>query len=92
VYVDNGRLTGPTEFLSWQAGRAYGTGCTRRGVQDALRKRTSPSETPGPWACTVTHMDGGKVCSMVLQEKWDKTKRLVAEMEEMVAQDRLPLT
>ena len=29
---------------------------------------------------------------MVSQEKWDKTKRLIAELEEMVALDCLPLT
>jgi hypothetical protein len=92
VYVDDGRATGPTELLAWQTGRAYGAGCTRRGVQNALQKRTSPSQTPGPWAGTVTHTDGGKVCGMVLQEKWDKTKRLIAELEEMVARDCLPLT
>ncbi len=28
VYVNDGRPTGPTEFLSWQAGQAYGAGCT----------------------------------------------------------------
>jgi hypothetical protein len=32
VYVDDGRLTGITEVPTWQAGQAYGTGCTRRGV------------------------------------------------------------
>jgi hypothetical protein len=79
VYVDDGRPTGPMEFLTWQAGRAYDAGCTRRGVQDASRKRTSPSQTPGPWAGTVTHTDGGEVCGMVSQEKWDKTKRLIGD-------------
>ena len=29
---------------------------------------------------------------MVLQEKWDKTKCLIAKLEEMVALDCLPLT
>ncbi len=47
---------------------------------------------PGPWVGTVTHSDGGKVCSMVLQEERDKTKRLIAELKEMVTQDCLPLT
>ena len=91
VYVDDGRLTGPTEFLSWQAGQAYGARCTRRGVQDALRKQTPPSLTPGPWAGTVTHTDGCRVSGMVSQEKWDKTKRLIQEMVVMVEQDCLPL-
>ncbi len=91
VYVDNGRPTGPTEFLTWQAGRAYGAGCTRRGVQDASRKRTSPSHTPGPWAGTVTHTDKGRLSGMVSQEKWDRTKHLIQEMGEMVAGDHLAL-
>ena len=64
VYVDDGRPTGPTEFLLWQVGQAYGARCTRRGVQDASRKRTSPSLTPGPRAGTVTHMDRGRVSGM----------------------------
>jgi hypothetical protein len=38
VYVDDGRAIEPTKFLMWQAARAYGAGCTRRGVQDALQK------------------------------------------------------
>ena len=61
-------------------------------MQDASRKRTSPSQTPGPWTSTVTHSDGGKVCSMVLQEERDKTKHLIAELKEMVTLDCLPLT
>jgi hypothetical protein len=91
VYVDDGRGTGPNEFLSWQAARAYGAGCSRRGVQDASRKRTSPSLTPGPWAGMVTHTDKGMVRGMVSQEKWDKTKRLILEMRGMVEVDHFPL-
>ncbi len=56
-----------------------------------LKERTSPLQAPGPWAGTVTHMDNGWVCGMVSQEKWDKTKRLIQEMGEMVANDHLPL-
>ena len=91
VYVDDGRPTGPTEYLAWQAARAYGAGCTRRGVQDASRKRTSPSQTPGPWAGTVTHTDQGRICGTVSQEKWEKTKRLIAEMATMMECKHLPL-
>jgi hypothetical protein len=91
VYVDDGRPTGPTEYLAWQAARAYGAGCTRRGVQDASRKRTSPSHTPGPWAGTVTHTDGGRICGTVSQEKWEKTKGLILEMAGMVASQHCTL-
>ena len=64
VYVDDGRVAAHSEDLSWRAGRAYGAGCSRRGVQDASRKRTSPSKTPGQWAGTVTHTTKGRVVGM----------------------------
>ncbi len=80
VYVDDGRAIGPTEFLTLMAARWYSSGCTRRGVQDAPRKRTSPTLTPGPWAGTVTHTEDGRICGMVLQKKWEKTKCLIKEM------------
>ncbi|KAL3789526.1 hypothetical protein ACHAW5_007754 [Stephanodiscus triporus] len=78
VYVDNWRPTGHSPVITWKAARAS-------------RKRTSPTETPGPWAGTVTHTEGGSVVGMVSQEKWDKTKRLIDELCEMVARGPLPL-
>jgi hypothetical protein len=91
IYVDDGQPTGPTEYLAWQAGRAYRAGCTRRGVQDASRKWTLPSQTPGPWTGTVTHTDGGRIRGTVSQEKWEKTKSLITEMTAMVEHGHLPL-
>ena len=91
VYVDNGRATGHSPRLTWAAARAYAAGCSRRGVQDASRKRTSPSDTPGPWAGTVTHTTGGRVLGMVSQGKWDKTKLLIAELGDMIPKGPLPL-
>ncbi len=91
VYVDNGRVVANSPDLAWRAAWAYASCCARLGVQNASRKRTSPSETPGPWAGTVTHTDGGRVCGMVSQEKWEKTKRLVMELSRMLEQDFLPL-
>jgi hypothetical protein len=90
-YVDNGPLTGHSPWLTWAAGQAYAVGCLRRGIQDASRKRTSPTETPGPWAGTVTHTEGGRVVEMVSQEKWDKAKLLIAELAEMIPKGLLPL-
>ena len=91
VYVDDGRATGHSPRLTWAAARAYAAGCSRRGVQDASRKRTSPSDTPGPWAGTVTHTAGGRVLGMVSQGKWDKTKLLIAELGDMIPKGPLPL-
>jgi hypothetical protein len=69
VYVDDGRPTGHNQELTWKAVQAYEAGCSRHGIQDALRKRTSPTMTPGPWAGTITHTNGGSVMGMVSQEK-----------------------
>ena len=80
VYVDDGRPTGHCKDLTWRAARAYGSGWSRRGIQDASRKRTLPTESPGPWAGTVTCTEGGSLVGMVSQEKWDKTKGLLKEL------------
>jgi len=89
--VDNGRTTGYWRDLTWRAVRAYGSGCSRRGIQDASRKRTLPTESPGPWAGTVTHTGSGRLVGMVSQEKWDKTMCLLEELKEMVTKGPLPL-
>ena len=91
VYVDDGRTIGHSPQITWAAARAYAAGCSRRGVQDASRKRTSPTDTPGPWAGTVTHTAGGRVLGMVSQVKWDKTKLLIAELGDMIPKGPLPL-
>jgi hypothetical protein len=74
VYVDDSRPTGFCRGLTWRMARAYGLGCSRRGIQDASRKQALPTETPGPWAGTVMHTEARSLVGMVSQEKWDKTK------------------
>ncbi|KAL3786657.1 hypothetical protein ACHAW5_001375 [Stephanodiscus triporus] len=91
VYVDDGRAVGHSAELAWQAARRYAAVCAFLGVQDAARKRTSASRTPGPWAGTVTHTDQGQVCGMVSQEKWERTQSLIRELGAMVERDFLPL-
>lgn len=91
AYVDDGRAIGHSAELAWRAARCHAATCARLGVQDAARKRTSASRTPGPWAGTVTHTDQDQVCGMVLKEKWEKTQALVRELEEMLERDLLPL-
>ena len=91
VYVDDERVATDSKDLTWRAGRAYGAGSSRRGVQDASRKRTSPLKTPGPWAGTVTHTTKGKVVGMVSQEKWDRTKRMIAELQLLLSKGPMPL-
>jgi hypothetical protein len=91
VYMDDGRATGYCWDLTWRAARAYGSGCSRRGIQDASRRQTSPMESPGPWAGTVTSTKAGSLVGMILQEKWDKTKGLLKELTNMLGEGPLPL-
>ncbi len=91
VYVGDRRTAGHSPGLTWRTVRAYGLGCSRWGIQDASRKRTSPTETPGPWAGTITHTEGGSVVGMVSQEKWDKTRWMIEELLEMIPKGPLPL-
>jgi hypothetical protein len=91
MYVDDRRPTGHSQELTWKAAWAYGAGFSRRGIQDASRRRTSPTMMPGPWAGTVTHTSGGMLVGMVSQDKWTKTKCLIQELVEMIPGGPLPL-
>jgi hypothetical protein len=77
TYIDGARPTGPIEEECWQAARKYASTCNHYGVQDAPRKRRSPSMTAGAWAGTVIHTHMGQVCVKVTQERWDKTRKMV---------------
>jgi hypothetical protein len=58
------------------------------GVQDVPPKWKGPSQTPEPWARTVTHTDNGEVSGLVSQEaKWDKTKSHIQELRRLYKQD-----
>ena len=50
------------------------------GIQDAPRKRRDSRQDPGAWAGSVVRTEGG-VFTLVSDEKWDKTKRLLHELE-----------
>jgi hypothetical protein len=92
VYVDDGRVVvGCNPALVWRAARAYAAACSRRGVQDAARKRTSPTMTPVSWAGTITHTDGGILTGMVSQEKLNRTQGQIKELADMIPRGPLPL-
>ena len=84
VYVDDGRITGFCREICWAAARKLASLCTKRGVQDAGRKRTGPINSPGPWAGTMCFTTDGRVTGLVSELKWEKTRKLVLELKEMV--------
>ena len=52
-YVDDLRVTAPTEDVAWECSSQIGKEATHKGLQDALRKRRKPSQEPGAWAGAV---------------------------------------
>ena len=85
MYVDEGRVTGHCRELCWVTTRKFALVCSKIGIQDAVRKRTFPSQEPGSWAGTVCHTSGREIIGTVSQEKWEKTRALVTELAAMVA-------
>ena len=61
VYVDDGKVTGWCKAACWSAASRFSKIMSKLGIQDAARKRTEPLMTPGPWAGSVVHTDGGVV-------------------------------
>ena len=85
--MDNGRTIGPTEKCFGEASRSWGSTCSWLGIQDVSRKFQSPSQAPGPWNGTVTNTKGG-LHVLVSQDRWDKTRRLIAELVGMEREGR----
>ena len=89
LYVDDGRITGWSAEECWKASKRFCSVLNSLGIQDAARKRTHPSRTPGPWAGTVVHTNEG-VALTVTSAKWKKTRSMVEELSEMVRAGPLP--
>lgn len=56
---------------------------THLGIQDAKRKRTSPTMNPGPWAGSVMHTEGG-LYSLSSEKQWSKARELIQEATELL--------
>lgn len=84
VYVDDGRVTAHNSEACWAACRRFASKCSEKGVQDASRKRTTPTTTPGSWAGTNTTTDNGTVSATVSKERWEKTQAQVKELDVLV--------
>jgi len=83
TYVDDQRVSAPTELESWRASRRVASINNYLGLQDAARKRRGPSQEPGAWSGSVVRTTNGNVSVLVSQEKWEKGQRYVATLREM---------
>jgi hypothetical protein len=77
-FVDDERVTGPDEELTWQASHVLAAKQAYVGIQDAGRKARPCSRRPGAWAGAIVHIvpDLG-VCVLTSAEKWAKLKAIL---------------
>jgi cytochrome P450 len=85
TFVDDLRPCGPSKSEAWQAARRAASILNWLGIQDAARKRRDSSQKPGAWTVAVIKTDGENVWLLTSQEKWDKAKKLMKEMTELIA-------
>jgi hypothetical protein len=80
TFMDDERVTGPEEDLTWQASHALASMQAYFGLQDAGRKVRPCSKSPGAWAGAVVHIspDLG-VCVLTSRDKWAKMKGILVE-------------
>jgi len=83
TYVDDQRVSAPSELESWRASRRVASINNYLGLQDAARKRRGPSQEPGAWSGSVVRTTHGNVSVLVSQDKWEKGQRYVANLREM---------
>ena len=76
-YIDDLRNTGPTAPECWDGLHQVCCRLCWLGLQDAPRKRNSPSLTPRAWAGSILHTDQDLVTVLVSEEKWAKTKNWI---------------
>ena len=78
TFVDDERVTGPDEDLTWQASHALASKQSYLGLQDACRKARPCSRTPRAWAGSVVHIAPELgVCVLTSREKWSKVKSIL---------------
>ena len=87
IFVDDVRTSGNSEQECWDACRKVGQKCSFLGIQDASRKCRKVSQEPGAWAGSVVWVSENEVYVLVSDEKWDKTQRLIGELQNMLEAD-----
>jgi hypothetical protein len=84
IFVDDLRPTGSSRKEAWLAARRAASKLNWLGIQDAPRKCRDSSQSPGAWAGCVVRTGKNGVHVLTSQEKWDKTKRLLKEVWDML--------
>jgi hypothetical protein len=93
TFVDDERVAGPTEDLTWQASHRIAAIQSYLGVQDAARKVRPCSQTPGAWAGAVVHIFPQLgVCTLTSEDKWTKLKEMLVKWDELLSSGETQLS
>jgi hypothetical protein len=87
TFVDDLRASGCDEETAWRIARQVASRLQYLGIQDAPRKRRPPTRKTGAWAGAIFATDNGKVTQTVSQEKWEKGKGQILELQESLESD-----
>ncbi len=83
TFVDDERVNGPDEELTWHASHVLGSKQSYLGIQDAGRKARPSSKTPGAWAGSVVHvLPELGVCVLVSVEKMEQDEGHPEQVDE----------
>jgi hypothetical protein len=80
IYVDDARITAPSEEECWQATRQAASIVNSLGIQEAARKRRWGTWRPGAWAGSIVEATDEGVYVTVSQEKWEKSQKYIGEI------------
>ena len=84
TYVDDVRVTGPSEEGIWMAIRKFSSIISYLGIQDAARKRRPPTTRPGAWAGSMIYVDENNVGVYVDQSKWEKSQNNIKWIRDQI--------
>jgi hypothetical protein len=93
TFVDDERVVGPTEELTWQASLALTSKQSYLGIQDAARKAQPCSQTTGAWAGAIVHvLNELGVCVLTSKEKWLKMQGILEKWRLVLAEPNAKLS
>lgn len=84
IYVDDLRVTGPTQGKALRACCQATSILRNLGIQDAARKRRDSSRMTGAWAESAVYSTEDDLLVLVMEQKWVKAKSQVMELEIIV--------
>ena len=93
IFVDDERVVGPSEELTWQASHMLASKQSYLGIQDAARKVRPCSQTAGAWAGAIVHVvDQLGVCVLTSKEKWSKMRGILEKWRAALVDPHQPLS